>query len=186
MISVASLLIYGRLAGKSVANPADLLNTFSATMEIPRFFLISLSMTVLFSCALEGLEEGYAKLRSLRLKETEKMKIDRSADTWHTLVYSKDFEYARSALVLRIKSGAGEQVGICYSLPDNLEDGIALMWSPETRAAFKHDEETADDNEKLLFGPVVVYCDPKTGIIVEFFEAQKLFDQIQEKQSLAG
>lgn len=60
------------------------------------------------------------------------------------------------------------------------------MWLPETRAAFKHDEETADDNEKLLFGPVVVYCDPKTGIIVEFFEAQKLFDQIQEKQSLAG
>ena len=109
MISVASLLIYGRLAGKSVANPADLLNTFSATMEIPRFFLISLGMTVLFSCALEGLEEGYAKLRSLRLKETEQMKIDRSADTWHTLVYSKDFEYARSALVLRIKSGAGEQ-----------------------------------------------------------------------------
>lgn len=186
MISVASLLIYGRLAGKSVANPADLLNTFSATMEIPRFFLISLSMTVLFSCALERLEEGYAKLRSLRLKETEQMKIDRSADTWHTLVYSKDFEYTRSALVLRIKSGVGEQVGICYSLPDNLEDGIALMWSPETRAAFKHDEETADDNEKLLFGPVVVYCDPKTGIIVEFFEAQKLFDQIQEKQSLAG
>lgn len=181
MISVASLLIYGRLAGKSVANPADLLNTFSATMEIPRFFLISLSMTVLFSCALEGLEEGYAKLRSLRLKETEQMKIDRSADTWHTLVYSKDFKYARSVLVLRIKSGAGEQVGICYSLPDNLEDGIALMWSPETRAAFKHDEETDDDNEKLLFGPVVVYCDPKTGIIVEFFEAQKLFDQIQEK-----
>ena len=78
MISVASLLIYGRLAGKSVANPADLLNTFSATMEIPRFFLISLGMTVLFSCALEGLEEGYAKLRSLRLKETEQMKIDRS------------------------------------------------------------------------------------------------------------
>lgn len=181
MISVASLLIYGRLAGKSVANPADLLNTFSATMEIPRFFLISLSMTVLFSCALEGLEEGYAKLRSLRLKETEQMKIDRSADTWHTLVYSKDFKYARSVLVLRIKSGAGEQVGICYSLPDNLEDGIALMWSPETRAAFKHDEEIDDDNEKLLFGPVVVYCDPKTGIIVEFFEAQKLFDQIQEK-----
>lgn len=186
MISVASLLIYGRLAGKSVANPADLLNTFSATMEIPRFFLISLGMTVLFSCALEGLEEGYAKLRSLRLKETEQMKIDRSADTWHTLVYSKDFEYARSALVLRIKSGAGEQVGICYSLPDNLEDGIALMWSPETRTAFKHDEETAADDEKLLFGPVVIYCDPKTGINVEFFEAQKLFDQIQAKQSLAG
>lgn len=186
MISVASLLIYGRLAGKSVANPADLLNTFSATMEIPRFFLISLGMTVLFSCALEGLEEGYAKLRSLRLKETEQMKIDRSADTWHTLVYSKDFEYARSALVLRIKSGAGEQVGICYSLPDNLEDGIALMWSPETRAAFKHDEETVADDEKLLFGPVVIYCDPKTGINVEFFEAQKLFDQIQAKQSLAG
>lgn len=186
MISVASLLIYGRLAGKSVANPADLLNTFSATMEIPRFFLISLGMTVLFSCALEGLEEGYAKLRSLRLKETEQMKIDRSADTWHTLVYSKDFEYARSALVLRIKSGAGEQVGICYSLPDNLEDGIALMWSPETRMAFKHDEETAADDEKLLFGPVVIYCDPKTGINVEFFEAQKLFDQIQAKQSLAG
>ena len=157
MISVASLLIYGRLAGKSVANPADLLNTFSATMEIPRFFLISLGMTVLVSCALEGLEEGYAKLRSLRLKETEQMKIDRSADTWHTLVYSKDFEYARSALVLRIKSGAGEQVGICYSLPDNLEDGIALMWSPETRTAFKHDEETAADDEKLLFGPVVIY-----------------------------
>lgn len=186
MISVASLLIYGRLAGKSVANPADLLNTFSATMEIPRFFLISLGMTVLFSCALEGLEEGYAKLRSLRLKETEQMKIDRSADTWHTLVYSKDFEYARSALVLRIKSGAGEQVGICYSLPDNLEDGIALMWSPETRTAFKHDEETDADDEKLLFGPVVIYCDPKTGINVEFFEAQKLFDQIQAKQSLAG
>lgn len=186
MISVASLLIYGRLAGKSVANPADLLNTFSATMEIPRFFLISLGMTVLFSCALEGLEEGYAKLRSLRLKETEQMKIDRSADTWHTLVYSKDFKYARSALVLRIKSGAGEQVGICYSLPDNLEDGIALMWSPETRAAFKHDEETATDDEKLLFGPVVIYCDPKTGINVEFFEAQKLFDQIQAGQSLAG
>ena len=60
------------------------------------------------------------------------------------------------------------------------------MWSPETRAAFKHDEETADDNEKLLFGPVVVYCDPKTGINVEFFEAQKLFDQIQAGQSLAG
>ena len=186
MISVASLLIYGRLAGKSVANPADLLNTFSATMEIPRFFLISLGMTVLFSCALEGLEEGYAKLRSLRLKETEQMKIDRSADTWHTLVYSKDFEYARSALVLRIKSGAGEQVGICYSLPDNLEDGIALMWSPETRAAFTHDEATAADDEKLLFGPVVIYCDPKTGINVEFFEAQKLFDQIQAGQSLAG
>lgn len=186
MISVASLLIYGRLAGKSVANPADLLNTFSATMEIPRFFLISLGMTVLFSCALEGLEEGYAKLRSLRLKETEQMKIDRSADTWHTLVYSKDFKYARSALVLRIKSGAGEQVGICYSLPDNLEDGIALMWSPETCAAFKHDEETAADDEKLLFGPVVIYCDPKTGINVEFFEAQKLFDQIQAGQSLAG
>ena len=185
MISVASLLIYGRLAGKSVANPADLLNTFSATMEIPRFFLISLSMTVLFSCALEGLEEGYAKLRSLRLKETEQMKIDRSADTWHTLVCSKDFEYTRSALVLRIKSGAGEQelrmVADCLRVLENLEDGIALMWSPETRAAFKHDEETADDNEKLLFGPVVVSCDPKPGIIVEFFEAQKLFDQIQEK-----
>ena len=52
--------------------------------------------------------------------------------------------------------------------------------------AFKHDEETAADDEKLLFGPVVIYCDPKTGINVEFFEAQKLFDQIQAKQSLAG
>ena len=60
------------------------------------------------------------------------------------------------------------------------------MWSPETRTAFKHDEETAADDEKLLFGPVVIYCDPKTGINVEFFEAQKLFDQIQAKQSLAG
>lgn len=186
IISVASLLIYGRLARKSVANPTDLLNTFSATMEIPRFFLISLIMTVIFSFALEGLEEGYVKLKSLSLKGTEQMKIARSADTWHTLVCGKDFEYTRSALVLRIKGGAGEQVGICYSLPDKLEDGIALMWSQETRAAFKHDEETVADDEKLLFGPVVVYCDPKTGINVEFFEAQKLFDQIQAKQSLAG
>lgn len=82
-------------------------------------------------------------------------------DTWHTLVYSKDFEYTRSALVLRIKSGVGEQVGICYSLPDNLEDGIALMWSPETRAAFKHDEETADDNESYCLAQSLSTAIPK-------------------------
>lgn len=185
IISVVSLLIYGRLAGKSVANPTDLLSAFSATMEIPRFFLISLIVTGIFSCVLEGLEEGWAKLKSLRLEKTEKMKIKRSADTWHTLVYDKDFENARSALVLRIKSGAGEQAGICYSLPERFEDGIALIWTPETQEAFKHDEEAVDD-KKLIFGPVGVYCDPKTGIIVEFFEARKLFEQIQEKQSRAG
>ena len=181
IISVVSLLIYGRQAGKSVANPTDLLSAFSATMEIPRFFLISLIVTGAFSGVLEGLEAGWAKLQSSWLKKTEQMKIERSADTWHTLIYGKDFKNARSALVLRIKSGAGEQVGICYSLPERFEDGIALIWTPETQEAFKHDEEAVDD-KKLIFGPVGVYCDPKTGMSVEFFEANKLFEQLQAKQ----
>lgn len=176
MISVASLLIYGRLAGKSVANPADLLNTFSATMEIPRFFLISLGMTVLFSCALEGLEEGYAKLRSIKTAQEENRKICRSVDSWHTLVYGKEFEETRSALALRIRKGEKEQIGICYSLPGTFEEGIILFRTKETEEALKKNEDDA-----LLFGPVAVYYDTKTETFVEFYNAAKLIEKINEK-----
>lgn len=176
IISVFSLLIYGLLIGQRVATFEDIRTALSSMTGILLFLGVSLAMTAAFAVGLEALEEGYAKLQSIKTDQEENRKICRSVDSWHTLVYGKEFEETRSALALRIRKGEKEQIGICYSLPGTFEEGIILFRTEETEKALKKNEADA-----LLFGPVAVYYDTKTETFVEFYNAAKLIEKINEK-----
>ena len=176
IISVFSLLIYGLLIGQRVATFEDIRTALSSMTGILLFLGVSLAMTAAFAVGLEALEEGYAKLQSIKTGQEENRKICHSVDSWHTLVYGKEFEETRSALALRIRKGEKEQIGICYSLPGTFEEGIILFRTEETEKALKKNEADA-----LLFGPVAVYYDTKTETFVEFYNAAKLIEKINEK-----
>lgn len=61
-------------------------------------------------------------------------------------------------------------------MPGTFEEGIILFRTKETEEALKKNEDDA-----LLFGPVAVYYDTKTETFVEFYNAAKLIEKINEK-----
>lgn len=175
VISVISLLVYGRLSGKSIANSEDIKSAFSATMEIPCFFLISLIVTILFSFFLEGMKILWGQIRSGYLKKTEKMTVNRSSDAWHEIVYGETLREIRGMLVLKTIQNEHEEMGACFYLPDTFENGIALMKQNEVAEALKHDKQEEDDSKKIIYGPIITYCDTKTGTIVEIYNGERIF-----------
>ncbi len=179
MISVASLLIYGKYFEKSVANQADILKALGGTMEIPKYFGVSLIVTALFTFGLEGVKELVKWARNRYWKKTDDAMINRTTNAWYDLVYGDGLKGYRGSLVLKIRnSDKDETCGFCYYLPDEFKDGISLVWQEEVKAAFDKDaaecvSKDVYDESRLIKGPMASYYDIETGTTIEFYDATK-------------
>lgn len=175
VISVFSLLAYAALYEKSVANPDDILKSLSGTMEIPKYFVISLLMTVVF-VALIRLGNGMLeKIKSCQLEKTDGLVISPSVDAWHELTCGKGLEGIWGYLVLRIICGDHETTGFSYYLPERFQDGVAVIHQEIVADAFQKDSGKAiNDPDRLIYGPVAAYFDTETGTTVEFYNGYNL------------
>lgn len=177
VISVVSLIWYAARYNKSVANPADIVSALTGTMEIPKYFVISLIVTLLFTGGLWIV--NWALLQFSTLLSQEDVVISDSVDAWHEIVYGDALKDSKGYLILRVTNGGKPQMGFSYFLPERFSDGIILIRQEEVAAALERDKQKPADEPLEIFGPIATYCDAGTGATVEFFDGYFLSKKLE-------
>lgn len=178
VISTITLVLYGFFWTDHATIQGAALPVFDQPWDISKYFAFSLLVMVLFSIFVEKALDAKNWFESKWSRKSEGVVITRSVDAWHELVFGDDFKEVRGALILKIRHGEREEVGFSYYLPERFEDGVALIRTKQVEEAFQKDQG-AEEAERLIFGPVAIYCDSRSDTTVEFYNGNKLAQTLQ-------
>ena len=165
-------MLYAAICKKSVANPDDIVTALTGTMEIPKYFGISLLVTLAFTWGLWLFHECVLKMSTMLSQE--EIEISDSVDAWHELIYGDTLKNSMGYLILKVTHGQDIQMGFSGFLPEQFKDGIMLIRQPEVAAALERDKQRAEGEPAEIFGPIATYVDGETGATVEFYDGYYL------------
>lgn len=185
-ISVFSLLIYAHLTGRGVSNINAIQDSLAGTMEIPKYFGVSLICTILFTLILRVIDSWFLQLRSLYKHSIEGTTLINATDVWHEIVRGSDLKEIRSCMIAKIENGTSIRAGFLQYMPDDFEEGLGLTASQLVMDQLECEKGLEPSSDKCYIGPPwLSYYDTKTGAFVDIYDGRRLHEYLNKTKPVA-
>lgn len=180
IVFVLSLIIYQCISGRWFKTADEVFSEFNNLLSALGYLLLSLVVTGLVAYArydLSGMnpsDDG-----GLLGESINGCKAAGSVNAWREIIYGSDFKDVLAPCIVRIRMGDIIETGFVHYFPDDFEKGIILVQSAYVKQQFEIEENCSPDH--IIIGdPYVVYVDPASNVIVEFYPGQKLMNSMRQ------
>lgn len=184
LITIASILLYARIRGRSVATLTDIVAALTGIGELMWYTVISLVCTIATAVVFRLVAILANRLISWINRKWEGTSIRDAVDAWHEIIYGEDMKSFRDQTIMRIRMGGEEEAGFVKYWPESLSEGIILTQQVLVKAFFDYDENEEDCNKKFIGDPWVALIDSEHGAIIEIYDGRTLYEYLRKNKEI--
>lgn len=173
--SVLLLKVFGGIKVETLSSLVFELNRFSTLIQ---YLILSFMLTIFVAWIryqISGMNPEHEDAADQ--KPVNGCRVVGAANAWRDLIYGPMLQDILEHCILRISCGDQVTAGFAAYLPTDFEQGFELTYTSYVQKQFEMEVGYAPD-ERYIHDPQAVYIDPPTGIKVEFFNGNELYDYL--------